>query len=226
MSEVHARRIRMDARAARFQRKTPGITVAYNLGMTEQPHPSQVVVAYDFTDSSKAALQRAFALANRAPFHVLHLICVVEPHGEVPGLPHRGKVDYPYAEQVQRALAETAANELKTASGSERVHLFVHARIGKPGDEILSLARDVGADLIIVGSRKTSGLEKLVLGSVSEKVVRDANCTVEVARPKTYEPVKLLDIYEVEPHHRYVAPHRYTYDARSVELRPMDWPLY
>lgn len=189
-------------------------------------HTSQVVVAYDFSPSCMAALTRAIALANRAPFHVLHFLCVIEPHGEVPGLPHHGKVDYSYAEQVQQALVDTIAQELKRGSIEDRIHFFVHARIGKPGDEILDLARDVGADLIIVGSRGNHGLERLVLGSVSERVVRDAECTVEVARPKTYKPVELLEITKVEPHHRYVPPHRYTYDAHTADLRPADWPLY
>lgn len=187
---------------------------------------SQVVVAYDFSPSGSAALMRAIALANRAPFHVLHFVCVIEPHGEVPGLPHQGKADYPYAERVQQALVDTIAEELKRASIEDRIHFFVHARIGKPGDEILDLAREVSADLIIVGSRGIHGLERLVLGSVSERVVRDAECTVEVARPKTYASVALLEVTKVEPHQRYVPPHRYTYDARTANLRPADWPLY
>lgn len=195
--------------------------------MSENTRPSQVVVAYDFSRSGKAALDRAIALANRAPFHVLHLVCVIEPHGEVPGLPHHGKVDYPYAEQVQQALADEVGEKLKAAAINERIHFFVHARIGKPAEEILELAREVGADLIIVGCRRVSGIERLVLGSVSERVVRDAGCTVEVARPKTYDFVELLDMSKIEPHsHHYVPPHRYTYDAHAVELRPVDWPLY
>lgn len=208
------------------RRERDGTTVALLTVMTNQHRPSQVVVAYDFTPSSQPALDRALALVNRAPFHVLHFICVIEPHGEVPGLPHHGKVDYPYAERVQQALADALSEALRSTAGGERIHFFVHARIGKPGEEILHLAREVGADLIIVGSRGTHGLERLVLGSVSEKVVRDAGCSVEVARPKTYTPVELLDIYQVESHPHYIPPHRYTYEAHSVELRPMDWPLY
>lgn len=187
---------------------------------------SQVVVAYDFSPSCSAALTRAIALANRAPFHVLHFICAIEPHGQVPGLPHQGKADYPYAERVQEKLVEVITQELKGASIEDRVHFFVHARIGKPSDEILELAREIGADLIIVGSRGTHGLERLVLGSVSEHIVRDAGCTVEVARPKTYGTVELLEVTKVESHHRYVPPHRYTYDAQTAALRPADWPLY
>jgi nucleotide-binding universal stress UspA family protein len=189
-------------------------------------HHTQVVVAYDFTKSAKAALYRAIALANRAPFHVLHFCCVIEPYGAIPSLPHHGRVDYGYAERVQQAVTDEVTAELKAASINDRVHFCVHARIGKAADEILELARQVGADLIIIGSKGSVGVERLMLGSVSERVVREAHCTVEVARPKTYEYVELLELKEVEPHSHYIPPHRYTYDAHTSDLRPADWPLY
>jgi len=40
---------------------------------------SPVVVGYDFSHSGRAALRRAVTLAGRAPFHVLHVVCVVDP---------------------------------------------------------------------------------------------------------------------------------------------------
>jgi nucleotide-binding universal stress UspA family protein len=186
----------------------------------------QVVVAYDFSHSSQAALHRAIALARRAPFHVLHFVCAVEPHGSILAVPRHARVDYEYVDHVQHTMTDVIAQELRAAEITERVHFFVHARIGKPADEILMLAREVGADLIIVGSKGLVGVERLVLGSVSEHVVREAGCTVEVARPKTYPFVQLLDVREVEATHHYVPPHRYSYDQRCVNLRPDDWPLY
>jgi hypothetical protein len=110
-----------------------------------------------------------------------------------------------------------------------RVHFFVHARIGKAAAEILELAREVGADLIIVGSHGLTGVERLLLGSTSEHVVREAGCPVEVARPKRYAEVALLPIEPVDPaqpRHTYVPPHRYTYEDHRVNLRPAEWPLY
>ena len=187
---------------------------------------SQVVVGYDFSHSGNAALHRAIALAARAPFHVLHVACIVERHVPLPGFVHHGHVDYAYTERVQQALTDLIAQELRAANIESRVHFIVHVRIGKPADELLVLARDVGADLIIVGSHGYTGVERLILGSVSEKVVREARCTVEVARPKAYEDVELATIVEVEPHHHYVPPHRYSYEDQRVALRPIEWPLY
>lgn len=187
---------------------------------------SQVVVGFDFTHSARAAMYRAIAVANRAPFHVLHFLCAIEPHGQIPTIPHHGRVDLAYTERVENAMLDEIAAELKGAAIADRVHFFVHVRIGRAAREILDLAREVGADLIIVGSKGLTGVERLVLGSVAEQVVREAGCTVEVARPKTYEHVQLLDVSNAEPHRRRTPPHRYTYTSSCAPLRPDEWPLY
>ena len=56
--------------------------------------------------------------------------------------------------------------------------------------------------------------------------MREAQCTVEVARAKTYPFVPLAEITEVEPTHTYVPPHRYSYEDHRVAMRPDEWPLY
>jgi nucleotide-binding universal stress UspA family protein len=185
---------------------------------------SQVVVGFDFSPSARAALSRAIALATRAPFHVLHFACAIDPRAPLPAVPGK-QVDYEYAERVQRALAGAIEQELRAVNSTIRVHFYVHARIGKPAEEILQLAREVGADLIIVGSKGATGLERLVLGSVSERVVREAECAVMVARPKTYEHVELLEVREVEAHPHYVPPHRYYYEENRLNVRPPEWPI-
>jgi len=188
---------------------------------------SQVVVGYDFSHSGREALFRAVALAKRAPFHVLHFVCVIEPHSAIPAVPHHGKIDFAYAEKVQEALADLIGQELRETKASDRIHFYVHVRIGKPADEILAVAREIGADLIVLGTKGLTGVERLVLGSVAEKIVREAGCTVEVARPKAYDYVELLEIKDApEPPHHYIKPHRYSYESSRVQLRPHDWPLY
>jgi nucleotide-binding universal stress UspA family protein len=190
------------------------------------PHFS-VVVGHDFSPSGLTALQRAVALAARAPNHVLHVLCVVDAREPLPNIPADDGVDYRYAERVQDILALDVKDELE-AIGAPTVHFFAYARIGKAADQILQLAREVGADSIVLGNHGLTGLERLLIGSTSEKVVREAGCSVEIVRPKRYDDVDLLDIVEVEPDHDhpYVPPHRYTYEERRVDLRPSDWPLY
>jgi len=187
---------------------------------------SPVVVGYDFSQSGRAALHRAVTLAGRAPFHVLHVVCVVDPHEAIPALPSYNGVDYMYAARVQEALAAETQHELDRADVHGSVHFFVHARIGKPAAEILTLAEEIGADLIIVGSKRLTSLERLILGSTSEHVMREAGCTVEIARAKRYPEVTLVPVEPVDPVHTYVPPHRYTYEDHRVNLRPAEWPLY
>ena len=189
-------------------------------------HISPVVVGFDFSHSGSAALHRAVALAAHAPFHVLHVVCVIDPEEAIPSIPSYNGIDYMYAARVQEILAAEIQRELEEAEVSSRIHFFVHARIGRASQEILDLAREVGADLIMLGSHGMTGIERLLLGSVSERVVREAGCTVEVVRPKRYPEVTLLPIEAVEPHHTYVPPHRYTYEDHRVNLRPAEWPLY
>jgi nucleotide-binding universal stress UspA family protein len=191
--------------------------------MSEHSH---VVVAFDFSHSAHAALERAIGIAARAPWHVLHVVCAIHPRVPFPALP-ADRIDIAYADRVQEAASEEIAALLDTVPLAEPVHYFVHARIGrKPADEILGVAEDVGADLIVIGSKGLTGLERVMLGSTSERVVREAGCTVEVARPRRYAYKPLLEIVEHQADRHYVPPHRYHYDERRVDHRPEHWPLY
>jgi len=58
-----------------------------------------------------------------------------------------------------------------------------HAAIGDIVDEILEFGRREHADLIIMGTRGKRGLEKVLLGSVAERVLKNARCPVLVMKP-------------------------------------------
>jgi nucleotide-binding universal stress UspA family protein len=192
----------------------------------EPRHPVQVVVAYDFTPSSAQALARAIEVAARAPHHVLHIVAALDPHDRTLRAGPIKEVSYQTAETVQKLIADNVAKAFAGRETASEVQFFVHARIGSPAAEILALAEEVGADLIFIGSHGKTGVERLMLGSVSERVVREAKCPVLVARPKTYADVDLLPVVRYDharaPHR---APHCYTYTNRQVLLRPNDWPL-
>jgi nucleotide-binding universal stress UspA family protein len=53
---------------------------------------------------------------------------------------------------------------------------------GDPATEIVRYGRDVGADLIVMGTHGRTGLDRLLMGSVAEKVLRDAACSVLVVK--------------------------------------------
>ena len=57
-----------------------------------------------------------------------------------------------------------------------------HLRLGRPDEQIVALAEEIGAGLIVMGSRGLGGLRRLLMGSVSDSVVRHAHCPVLVVR--------------------------------------------
>jgi nucleotide-binding universal stress UspA family protein len=187
--------------------------------------PKQVVVAYDFTPGAEDALMRAVDVACRAPHHVLHVIAALDPHRGISIEPTH-QVTYDYAERIQRRISERLDAAFAGRQAGELVQVYVHARIGKPADEILRLASEVGADLVFIGSHETSSVHRLLLGSVSERVVRAARCPVMVVRPVEYDEVDLLKVFPYEhTHTTYSPPHRYSYIDPRVITRPNEWPI-
>jgi nucleotide-binding universal stress UspA family protein len=191
-----------------------------------EPRHLQVVVAYDFSPSSEQALARAIEVAARAPQHVLHIAFAVDSRDPALGASVFNKVSYETADAIQKVILEKVTRAFAGRDTAAEIRFFVHARIGKPAAEILALAEEVGADLIFIGSHGKTGVERMLLGSVSERVVREAKCPVMIAREKMYPDIDLLQVNTYEhartPHR---APHCYSYSNRQVILRPADWPL-
>jgi nucleotide-binding universal stress UspA family protein len=133
-----------------------------------------VVVPIDFSDESFAALDTALALVQKpADIHVVHVLPTVEPVDleamwtTVDNASRSG--------HAQQALAE----RLKDGK-----YAGVHIEIGfgDPGHEIADLAQKVAAELIVLPSHGRTGLTRLLIGSVAERVVRLAHCPVLVLR--------------------------------------------
>lgn len=81
-----------------------------------------------------------------------------------------------------RDMARRAADSLKSRFPEWDVHSF--ATYGSPAWEILYKASDFEPDLIVVGAQGVSGLDKILIGSVSQKLITEADCAVRVARGK------------------------------------------
>lgn len=183
-----------------------------------------VVVAFDFSPSSEQALARAVEVVARAPQHVLHVAAILSEHnGTLIGT--LGGVTYHDADRLQQLVSERVAAAFADKPTAAEIEFYVHARIGKPHEEILELAREVSADLIFIGSHGKTGLERMLLGSVSERVVREALCPVMVVRAKSYPVVEREKVVRYEHERaRHATPHRYMYSEQRVTLRPSGWP--
>jgi len=74
----------------------------------------------------------------------------------------------------------------RSANGKAKL-MAMHFRTGRPDRAIVQLARELGADVIVVATQPTSRLQRLLGGSVADRIARSAPCPVVVVRPKTDE---------------------------------------
>jgi nucleotide-binding universal stress UspA family protein len=77
------------------------------------------------------------------------------------------------AEEVVRRAGERLAQAGISANAV--------ARLGEPADALLAIAKDVGADLVVVGNRGMTGVRRYLLGSVADRVAHHAPCSVHIA---------------------------------------------
>jgi nucleotide-binding universal stress UspA family protein len=144
-----------------------------------------ILCPVDFSDASKHAIDQAVAIAMWYESHItaLHVLTpppfVFEPpillaeRGGVSSLP------------VNRDQICNRLNEWMTPAVAARVPSATKIEEGAPADCILAHAESLSADLIVMGSHGLSGIERFVLGSVTEKVLRHAPCPVLTVPPRT-----------------------------------------
>ena len=141
--------------------------------------PTKVLLATDGSASSAKAAHRAARMAQAfgAELHVVHVMPVTQPYhliGSDAEGPSLYEEDLPWAQQLLdgqvRKIEEDGAHITKA-----------HLRSGEPDAEVVALAEDIGADMIVVGSRGTSPLRRPI-GSVSSSIATHAHCPVLVAR--------------------------------------------
>jgi universal stress protein A len=138
-----------------------------------------ILVPTDFSTYAEQALDYAITLAQCLQARVT-LIHVISPGiwgtGEVTTAPPPGyfeEIEADAQQQIEVALQRVHA------AGLEGQPLVVY---GAPFERIITVARDQGVDLIVMGTHGRTGLPHLLLGSVAERVVRLAPCPVLVTR--------------------------------------------
>jgi nucleotide-binding universal stress UspA family protein len=133
-----------------------------------------VLVPWDFSVASRSALAVARELADE-PGHITVLHVVTPPLPTTPGIVW-GAYDEP--DLLEKALAALRA-ELD-AAGEPQVRATV--ALGDPSREIARCAAEIHAELVVIPSHSRRGVERWLLGSVAERVVRFAPCPVLVLR--------------------------------------------
>ena len=147
----------------------------------------QIVVGIDFGPTGDEALRMAFEIAREIPRAELHLTSVVVERSQAPSA-RRLAEDERMLEDTAKRLREYAEAACQADTGVRFSRSVVqHVRMGDPAEALHQVAVDVDARLIIVGTRGTRGIARLVLGSVSERLVKLARMPVLVARPRDLE---------------------------------------
>jgi len=143
-----------------------------------------IVCPVDFSEPSDHALAQAADLAEQSGAELL-LITVVQPMPTV--LPGDNTL-MTGLHPIPLFLREEAEERLKAmrerCCGAVLDRTSAHVALGVPFVEIVRFAREHQADLIVMGSHGRTGLEHLLIGSVAERVVRKAPCSVLVVRDK------------------------------------------
>ena len=136
----------------------------------------RIVCAVDFSDPSDYAQRYAVGLAEvfDAELRLVHVV-------ELPFLPTYSLAGVPDLSLPVEQVEESARRRMQQAvdacraahSGTEG-----EVRLGSAFVEVITYAREIDADLIVVGTHGRTGLTHMLIGSVAEKIVRKAPCPV------------------------------------------------
>ena len=134
-----------------------------------------ILLAYAPSATSEAALE--FAVTEARLRDASLLVLASERHADPRKA--RGVTDHrPLAER----LAETGLDvELRTVP-----------RRAQPADDILAAIEEKGAELVVIGMRRRTSIGKLVLGSISQRVLKESRVPVVMVKPRSFDPADRL----------------------------------
>jgi nucleotide-binding universal stress UspA family protein len=154
--------------------------------------PTRILLATDGSGEAELATRTAVDLARMSDseLHVIHVMDAVpslallfpeatDPEGvEVPDPVLEQDLER-RAEQLGRQILDAEAERVHSAGGTVTQ---THLAMGDAPREIVHLAEDLEAGLVVMGSRGRGGIRRALMGSVSDSVVRHAHCPVLIVR--------------------------------------------
>ena len=140
----------------------------------------RIVVAADGSPASDRGLEQVADLASRLGAHV---VAVFVRHLPVTTLMAPGMTAAPSVEALNDQESDVRRDVTRLLGGSGVGWEFV-VRAGGPGEEIVQVADETGADLVVVGSNRHSSLHNLLLGSTAAYLATHSKAPVLVMRPR------------------------------------------
>jgi len=141
--------------------------------------PKKILVAHDFSPPADRALAFAASLADKvgAAIEVVHI------HPELYGGYGDPSVGVPWptpeqGERYLRFLESETQNAVQRVMGDKAASVKCHVARGEPAKRLVALAEELHADTICLGSTGKGAVERVLLGSVSERVLRTSKIPV------------------------------------------------
>ena len=149
-----------------------------------------ILTATDFSEYSKVALDICLGVSKcmKTKLYVLHTIEKF-PHDYRHLLSRAAHAD------TKQKLEEEAVRKISAMIPAELLEsgdVIPIVRFGKPFLEIIQVAKEKKVDLLAVGTRGRAGMDRIILGSVAERIVRKADCPVMVIRGRKYVGFKRI----------------------------------
>jgi universal stress protein A len=140
----------------------------------------RIVCGSDFSDTAEAAWDVACELART---HRSELV-LVHVFSEMSVYPDVAVAGVQRVWEEQRLWVQQALDQRVAAVQARGVAARPRLKTGVPAEGIADTATEEGADLVVIGTHGRTGLTRLVIGSVAERVLRIAPCPVLVVKPR------------------------------------------
>jgi nucleotide-binding universal stress UspA family protein len=137
-----------------------------------EPGQLNVLIAYDGSEPSRRALDRVRTFMSNAS------VAVVTVAAPVYGDPSLAK----FADEQEEKRQQAALEEAKAILAVNGIEARTTAPVGDAADEIVRIAREAEADVLVLGARGLNPVKRLVLGSVSTKVLHNAPCDLLIVK--------------------------------------------
>jgi nucleotide-binding universal stress UspA family protein len=149
----------------------------------------KILLAMDDSKFSQAALESVIkhVTPKKTEVLVLHVLELL-PYYLTPEMAPRHPAVLESLLAAARKTAETLVGRAVEALQAAGFKASSSIQEGDPKSIILDAAAQLPADLIVLGSHGRKGLERFLIGSVSDAVARHANCSVEIVRPPKAKP--------------------------------------
>ncbi|TKB06364.1 universal stress protein [Desulforhopalus sp. IMCC35007] len=154
--------------------------------------PKRIMCTVDFSDFTAETLGYSVALCKEfnAALLLVHIITAVDTY---PGQ-ERMTVDHV---KLQEKNILSARKQLGNMVENLTIDHEIIVLEGNPADKICRLALEKETDLVITATHGKSGIKKLLLGSVTEKLIKTIHCPLLILNTRKYDPVSLTD-YEMK----------------------------